>query len=318
MQKPLLTIGIPTYNRARYLDRCLDSIISQLCDLEQNIELIVANNASTDHTKTIVDTYKQKTTITYYENKVNLGPDSTCSICFDKANGKYVWVLGDDEFLIEGSLKIIIKLLKNNNYGDVYLHCIPFHKEEELDETRVYDAKIVSYKDPLAYIKQLHYYVTFISGNIINKSLLPANFDFKKYINTNIVQVSWTIEAIFAAEENIFVETPLIAAKQNNSGGYQFVTTFAKNYNFILKDLLKQKAYPKEILDITNVHLIEEYFPANIIKLLYYENRFDTEKHFSVLLKTFWKYKSFWSCLFPIYAKYGIKNLVGKKIVKYS
>jgi abequosyltransferase len=318
MQKPLLTIGIPTYNRARYLDRCLDSILSQLSGLEQDIELIVANNASTDNTKAIVNTYSKKATITYYENKVNLGPDSTCSICFDKANGKYVWVLGDDEFLIQGSLKLIIDLLRSNNYGDVYLHCIPFHKEEELDETPVYEAKTVSYKDPLAYLRQLHYYVTFISGNIVNKSLLPVDFDYKKYMNTNIVQVGWTIKAIFAAEENIFVETPLIAAKQNNSGGYQFVTTFAKNYNFILEDLVKQEGYTREIIDITNTNLIKSYFPANIIKLLYYENRFDTEKHFSVLLNSFWKYKSFWSYLFPIYSSYWIKKLIGKKIVKYS
>jgi len=318
MQKPLLTIGIPTYNRATYLDRCLNSIISQFSDLQSDIELIVANNASTDNTKAIVECYSKKASITYYENKVNLGPDSTCSICFDKANGKYVWVLGDDEFLIEGSLKLIMDLLNNNNYGDVYLHCIPFHKEEDLDVTPVYEAKTVSYKDPLEYLKQLHYYVTFISGNIVNKSLLPKDFDFKKYMNTNIVQVGWTIKAIFAAEENIFVETPLIAAKQNNSGGYQFVTTFAKNYNFILKDLVTQQGYPKEIIDITNTNLIKNYFPANIIKLLYYENRFDTEKHFSVLFNTFWKYKSFWSFLYPIYFKYWIKNAMGKKIVKYS
>lgn len=316
MQKPLLTIGIPTYNRATYLDRCLDSIIYQLSGFENDVELIVANNASTDNTKDIISIYSQKAQITYYENKVNLGPDSTCSICFDKANGKYVWVLGDDEFLITGSLKLIIDLLKNNNYGDVYLHCIPFHKEEELDDTPVYDAKIVSYKNPLEFIKKLHYYVTFISGNIVNKSLLPKGFVYEKYMNTNIVQVGWTIEAIFAGKENVFVETPLIAAKQNNSGGYQFVTTFAKNYNFILADLV-QLGYHKNIVDITNTNLIESYFPPNIIKLLYYENRFDTEKHFSVLLKSFWKYKSFWSYLFPIYAKYWIKNMIGKKTTKF-
>lgn len=317
MQKPLLTIGIPTYNRANYLDRCLNSIISQLDTIHEHIELIVANNASTDHTKDIVRIYSQKAQITYFENQVNLGPDSTCSICFNKANGKYVWVLGDDEFLIEGGLKLIVDLLTNKDYGDVYLHCIPFHKEEELDETPVCNAKTVSYKDPLEYVSKLHYYVTFISGNIINKSLLPKDFDYKKYMDTNIVQVGWTIKAIFAAEENIFVETPLIAAKQNNSGGYQFVTTFAKNYNFILKDLVKE-GYDKKIIDITNINLIKSYFPANIIKLLYYENRFDTEKHFSVLFNTFWKYKSFWSELFPIYGKYWIKNILGKKIEKHS
>lgn len=317
LKQPLLTIGIPTYNRAIYLDRCLNSIILQLDNLEQEIELIIANNASTDHTKDIVSKYSEKTKISYYENEVNGGPDATSSMCFDKANGKYVWILGDDEFLIEGSLKLIIDLLRNKNYGDVYLHCIPFHKEEELDNRPVHNVQITLFKDPLEFIKKIHYYVTFISGNIINKSILPKDFTYKKAMHTNIVQVEWTIKAIFKAEENLFVETPLIAAKQNNSGGYKFVTTFGKSYNQILKSIVAE-GYNKRIIDITNINLIKSYFPANIIKLLYYENRFNTEKHFLVLLNTFWTYKSFWTKLFPIYTKYWTKKMIGEKIVKYQ
>jgi len=316
MQKPLLTIGIPTYNRAKYLDRCLNSIVTQFDSVKQDIELVIANNASTDNTKEVIDKYSQKIDINYYEREINLGPDSTSSLCFSKAKGKYVWVLGDDEYLIDGSLSIIINLLKNKNYGDVYLHCIPFHREEDVDETPVKNAKVVTYNDPLEFVKKIHYYATFISGNIINKSILPEDFDCRNFMNTNIVQVGWTIKAIFAADENLFIETPLFAAKQNNSGGYQFVTTFAKNYNFILRSLVRE-GYNKKIIDITNTNLIKSYFPANIIKLLYYENRFDTEKHFSVLLNSFWKYKSFWTELFPIYSKYWIKKIFGKKIEKH-
>lgn len=317
MNKPLLTIGIPTYNREKYLDRCLDSIISQLDDVNQTVELVVSNNASTDCTKDIVNKHAQKTKINYYENKVNLGPDSTCSMCFDKANGKYVWILGDDEFLLKGSLKLVVNLLVGKDYGDLYLQCVPYHQEDELDDQPVTSTKTITYNNPLAFIKKIHYYVTFISGNIINKSILPPDYNYQKYMGTNIVQVGWTIKAIYAAKENLFVETPLIAAKQNNSGGYQFVNTFAKNYNFILKDLVKN-GYDKNILNITNSNLIKEYFPANIIKLLYFENRFDTENHYAVLQKTFWKYKSFWVKLFPIYAKYWAKKLLGKKIEKFS
>jgi len=316
MQKPLLTIGIPTYNRAKYLDRCLNSILTQFDDVKQDIEIIIANNASSDHTKEIIDRYTEKLDIDYYERETNLGPDSTSSLCFDKAKGKYVWVLGDDEYLINGSLRIIVDLLKNKNYGDVYLHCIPFHREEDVDETPVKEAKVSTYNNPVNFVKKIHYYATFISGNIINKSILPETFDHQKFMHTNIVQIGWTIKAIFAANENLYVETPLFAAKQNNSGGYQFVTTFAKNYNFILKSLVKE-GYDKRIIDITNVNLIESYFPAHIIKLLYYENRFDTEKHFSVLFSSFWKYKSFWTKLFPIYSKYWIKKFSGKKMIKY-
>ncbi|RYX87271.1 glycosyltransferase family 2 protein, partial [bacterium] len=252
MYKPLLTIGIPTYNRAKYLDRCLNSILMQFDGLEKDIELIIANNASTDYTKEIINQYSEKMKIDYYEREVNLGPDSTCSLCFEKANGKYVWVLGDDEYLIEGSLKLILSLLQDKDYGDVYLHCIPFHHEEEVDETPVTQVKTTVYNQPVEFIKSIHYYATFISGNIINKSILQNDTSYQKYMHTNIVQIGWTIKAIFLAHENLYVETPLFAAKQNNSGGYQFVTTFAKNYNFILKSLVKE-GHDKRIIDITNI-----------------------------------------------------------------
>lgn len=317
MDKPLLTIGIPTFNRAKYLDRCLDSIIKQLSDIDQSVELVVSNNASTDHTRSVVEKYTQVTSIQYYENDINLGPDSTCAMCFEKANGKYVWILGDDEFLLEGSLKQIVNILIDKDYGDVYLQCIPYHSEDQLENKPVVSTESICFKDPLAFIKKIHYYVTFISGNIINKSILPSNLDYQKYMGTNIVQVGWTIKAIYAAQKNLFVETPLFAAKQNNSGGYQFVNTFAKNYNFILKDLVKE-GYDKNIIKITNTNLIEGYFPANIIKLLYFENRFDTENHYRALHNTFWRYKSFWTKLFPIYAKFWTKKILGKKIPKYS
>ena len=48
----ILTIAIPTYNRAIFLERSLKSIISQACP---NIEIIVSDNASTDNTAKIVE-----------------------------------------------------------------------------------------------------------------------------------------------------------------------------------------------------------------------------------------------------------------------
>ena len=312
--KPLLTIAIPTYKRAAFLDRCLDSIASQLHEVAaDDIEIIIANNASPDNTDEIVRKHQNNTTIAYFKNEVNGGPDATSSLCFKKANGKYVWVLGDDEILVQGSLKIIYNLLKDNDYGDVYISCIPFHRDEEAKFEAVDQAESIIFTDPIKFINQIHYYITFISGNIINKSIIPANFDYDRFMHTNIVQVGWTMKAVFEAHKNLFVSTPLIAAKQNNSGGYQFVTTFAKNYNFILQTLVND-GFDRRILDITNVNLIRSYFPANIIKLLYYENRFSNENHFKVLFNAFWKYKDFWTILYPIYLKYWLKRASGFKI----
>ena len=54
--QPLVTIGIPTYNRADgYLKEALESALRQTYE---NVEIIVSDNCSTDHTDVLVANYK--------------------------------------------------------------------------------------------------------------------------------------------------------------------------------------------------------------------------------------------------------------------
>ena len=47
---PLLTIGIPTYNRAKFLRRLLEQLRTELAGLDGQVEVLVSDNASTDDT----------------------------------------------------------------------------------------------------------------------------------------------------------------------------------------------------------------------------------------------------------------------------
>jgi glycosyltransferase involved in cell wall biosynthesis len=61
MYQPILTIAIPTFNRALLLDKCFGSILSQIDDdIKKDIELIVLNNDSHDNTDEIVSKYIDK------------------------------------------------------------------------------------------------------------------------------------------------------------------------------------------------------------------------------------------------------------------
>ena len=63
------SIIVPTYNHARYLDRCLRSLLSQ--DTYRDYEIICVNDGSTDETSEILQRYKGE--ITVIENPRNLG-----------------------------------------------------------------------------------------------------------------------------------------------------------------------------------------------------------------------------------------------------
>ncbi len=95
---PLVTIAIPTYNRADgYLKEALQSAISQSYD---NIEIIVADNCSIDDTESLVKRYSDPR-LRYYKQNKNIGPLNNFNFCVDQAKGAYFLMLHDDDMIDE-------------------------------------------------------------------------------------------------------------------------------------------------------------------------------------------------------------------------
>ncbi|GAB4293599.1 MAG: hypothetical protein Fur0025_29930 [Oscillatoriaceae cyanobacterium] len=93
--KPLVSIGMPVYNEARYLRQTIDAILDQ--DY-QNFELIISDNASSDATPQICAEYATKDQrIRYYSHPTNVGATKNFNRVFELAIGDYfVWVAGHD------------------------------------------------------------------------------------------------------------------------------------------------------------------------------------------------------------------------------
>jgi glycosyltransferase involved in cell wall biosynthesis len=112
MTRPLLTIAIPTYNRDVWLDTSLGIIGEEIKELD--IEIVVSNNASIDYTESVIQKHKTLFPFVYNCNSENIGAVRNIYKCISLASGKFVWVLGDDDFLIPGFLKKILNLIKDN------------------------------------------------------------------------------------------------------------------------------------------------------------------------------------------------------------
>lgn len=302
MDKKLLTIAIPTYNRSSYLDTCLMHIIQQLCGYESLIEIIVSDNCSTDNTSEIAKSYiNDDINIRYVKNNDNIGADKNFLQCFSLSKGKYVLVFGDDDILLDGALAKIITILQEGEYGVVYLNSYGFKKDylEEAPVTRKND--VIYCKTTEEFLKKVNYWITFASGNICNKSLLPHDFDPGKYVNTNLVQVYWYLSSIFAAKQNIYVPEYLVAAKDANSGGYNFSKVFGINLNVILKDSLSGDDLP-EITKFINNTMIRSFFPSLIVQSRRQLPGHSFEKHNFIkeLLPIYRGYMNFWIYIVPI------------------
>lgn len=119
--QPLLTIAIPTYNRKEFINIALESIYSQY---DKRVEVIVSDNCSTDGTEEYIRLkYPQ---VNYYKNEKNVGMENF-QRCYKRANGKFVWLLGDDDVITEGSLAYILDFLDiNQNLSLIFLNHTSF------------------------------------------------------------------------------------------------------------------------------------------------------------------------------------------------
>ncbi|WP_081851090.1 glycosyltransferase family 2 protein [Bradyrhizobium sp. URHD0069] len=90
---PLITIAIPTFNRAALLRGCIQSALSQTY---ANIEILVSNNASTDNTEEVLREFNDKR-LRVLRQETNIGLLPNWNACVAAARGEYVVLLSDDD-----------------------------------------------------------------------------------------------------------------------------------------------------------------------------------------------------------------------------
>ncbi len=108
---PLVTIGIPTYNRANFLVQTIESVLNQTYN---NIEIVISDNASTDQTQSLCEQYKSRDTrITYIRQEKNLGPTPNFLEALKNATGLFFMWLGDDDWIdlnyIEECMNVLLR-----------------------------------------------------------------------------------------------------------------------------------------------------------------------------------------------------------------
>jgi glycosyltransferase involved in cell wall biosynthesis len=94
-ESPLVTIGLPVFNSARYLRQSLDSLLAQTYT---DFVLVISDNASTDETPLICKTYAATDSrIKYSRNPTNIGNPRNFNRVFELTTTRYLkWSTGDD------------------------------------------------------------------------------------------------------------------------------------------------------------------------------------------------------------------------------
>ena len=135
---PKVSVAIPTYNRARFLAECIESILKQTF---QDFEILLIDDGSTDNTSEIVSAYCPPVKYFRQENK---GAPTAYNKGITEAIGDYVWLVDSDDVLLEDALELGVEVLDRWPkvgfvYGQAYVideegHmmglCKPSHSKE--------------------------------------------------------------------------------------------------------------------------------------------------------------------------------------------
>lgn len=174
---PLVSIIIPTYNRAHLIEETLDSVLAQTY---QNWECIVVDDGSTDGTKAIVAAYSKKDArFQYFSRPTNKpkGANACRNYGYEKSKGYYIQWFDSDDLMHTEKLRIKIEYALAQNAAIVV-------------DTHTTENKIILTDNPkLEVFESTDFYVDFILG--------------KKPVITNDVMIRRSIVGELRYDENL-------------------------------------------------------------------------------------------------------------------
>lgn len=120
MEKPLVSIVMCVYNGEKYLKEQVDSILAQTY---RPIELIIADDASTDNTKKILDQYENNPSVRLIYREKNIGLAKNFSLATEKATGVYIAFSDQDDVWIENKIEKLVNAIPGKHlvYSDSLL-----------------------------------------------------------------------------------------------------------------------------------------------------------------------------------------------------
>jgi glycosyltransferase involved in cell wall biosynthesis len=250
--RPLLTIGIPTFNRDQQLKVALNNLAKQLKTLNTSkIELLVSDNSSTDSTIQILKDFSElQNTINfkYISLPENIGFDKNCNQVIKNASGRFVWILSDDDKIYDSAVETIFKTLQN--YHEVPFVFVNYQLSikglKSPSRCQINETKRLSGDE---FMVQSRLAFTFCSSCIVNKDFWNEKAS-EKYYGSNFYHV-FLCRDIIAGREAVIIGTPLIEMKglrlfearneraKSENARYEFFMTAHLNmvkFSFELKD----------------------------------------------------------------------------------
>lgn len=235
MINPILSICIPTYNRATYLEATLNSIVNQKIFQETDeVEIVISDNCSEDHTREVSEKYVEiyGAKIRYFRNSENI-KDSNFEKVLSYGKGVYLKLNNDTLPHHDNTLDIILNAISQNLPNK---NIIFFSNGVLKNITKIHC------KDLDSFVKTVSYWSTWIACFGIWKKDFEEIKGFSRNSNLQLVQTDVLLRLI-SSGQSVYVNNSKIFDSVNpkSKGGYNIYEVFVTNYLGILEEYRKIK-----------------------------------------------------------------------------
>ena len=256
--KPItISILIPVYNVADYVKECLNSILVQIDD---NAEIIVMNDASTDNSWDVLKAYQTHPKITLVQAPHNRGLSGTRNALLPLATNQYVWFIDSDDAMHDGAYTKVVNALASMDVDMLGGNYMAWRGDNKrLKKAYVGAANQVINNDNLQFIKNI----------VENNSNHVWNKVYKRSVIKNIgFQEGKKFEDIYYMTD---------------------LSKVIKNFAFIDYPLIDYRERQGSIIQTLDKKYVDDYLGAFLYRIEKFQSKLTSDKEFENYLyyKTF-------------------------------
>jgi abequosyltransferase len=219
-----LSICIPTYNFGAFIGETLRSVIDQLQD---GVEIVVLDGASTDNTEEIVRGFQQRcSALSYHRLGRKGGIDNDLARTVELARGDYCWLLSSDDVPTAGAIARMLGELSSND--DIYLcnriecdrelrplRTTPWLGNDRSDHTFTFDA----FSDISSYFRSaisIGAFFSYISSIVVRRDQWISAAPDKKFIGSNYAHAARLFSILLRGGTLRYIREPLVLCRGEN------------------------------------------------------------------------------------------------------
>lgn len=281
-----LSICIPTFQR-------LDYALKQVCDIKEKFdkfkydyEILVSDNCSNKSSKLIsLEKFCYLNSIIFFKQKRNLGLIGNINFLLNKAEGEYVWFLGDDDFVKERTTLVLEKIFDNFKANYIFLNHAAVKGRNRSEIFKRFNLNDVcgfhenALKIVIQMFKDNGAINMFMSSNIYKKkNLINA---YKKYSSKQQI-VDPFIYSILTSKKSAYIEKKICIYDNFEQTSWKNNKRNVLSRIFVMRlfDLVENNDINrKELKQILNPHFNEGV--GNIFFFLWFANEVERKKVFS-------------------------------------